>query len=126
MGCKVAYNTLGDLDEHNKEKHNVNVEVYICEECDSSFSAKFKLRQHVAIKHKKQNQRLSFNCNKCGELVTGIEDMNNHVEQCMEEFMPAQKNKVCRYFARWTTKKTKQYNNKKGGVDVRTKIKTNC
>ena len=41
-----------------------------------------------------------FNCNKCGKSISEIDEMKNHAEVCMEEFLPAQKSKVCRYYAR--------------------------
>ena len=100
-GCKSKHTTLRELDDHDKQVHGqAPLDVFSCDKCTDTFNAKHHLRQHVTAKHKVTKQLPIFSCNKCGYSVTGTEDMKNHVANCMEEFVPAHRSRVCRYFAR--------------------------
>ena len=100
-GCKEKFKTFSILDEHHKSKHTTNTKQTFelkCNVCNSIFTSQHHLRQHVDIKHARQNTPQQVNCEFCGLIVKNQVDLRKHIEICTEGFQQVG-NKVCKYFA---------------------------
>ena len=94
--CKEKFKTFSILDDHNKIKHTSNKKQTLefkCNVCNSQHH----LRQHVDIKHARQNISQQANCEWCGLIVINQAELRKHIETCTEGFQQ-NANKVCRFF----------------------------
>ena len=98
-GCKIAFKTVGSLDEHLKIKHSTAPRFtgYTCIQCDITFNEQFQLRQHMVKKHSSRSEPKQINCEYCGIEVSSISHMNDHKQECHTGFQPVRP-QVCRYF----------------------------
>ena len=100
-GCsKVAFTTLGGLDDHIKTQHGQQQQQTkgcTCIHCDITFNAQFQLRQHMTQRHGNESQPVEHNCQLCGMNFATIELINEHQQYCHGEFQNVRK-RVCRYF----------------------------
>ena len=87
--CKEAFRTTKLLDEHIKSKHSEPKKSaeYICDKCNTNFTAIHNLRIHIA-KHANVNipKQTEVNCEYCGFIITSLEQMTKHKQQCRSAF----------------------------------------
>ena len=85
-GCKAAFLTFWNLDDHIKCVHSQNkpeaIHEFKCNECGEIFDAKIKLRQHCEKKHATKQ----FACDYCRKVFSSQNVKNEHMNNCNEWF----------------------------------------
>lgn len=97
-GCKAAFKTLRDLDEHIKSVHgqsNAKPSTFQCDKCDQTFDARAKLRVHNEKKH--LSKQSSYQCENCDKVFPTQGQKNVHMNECTAGFETV-KTSLCRYF----------------------------
>ena len=105
LHCMEVFETKSDLLEHQRDtklKHTAHrirnlekMDVFECSECDFKTSRKDSLARHKRLKHQiykkefkaielylKENSK--WTCSKCGQSLTGVEEVEDHVINCKQ------------------------------------------
>ena len=97
QGCKFAFKTVNELDNHNERTHSRTVQElpYECEKCGEMFGTIHTLRIHFQRKH----TRYLFACDKCEKTFNTNSEQQDHVAEYHSGFTSI-KTKICRYFSK--------------------------
>jgi len=75
--CKYTFFSKSDRSEHIKDKHKDDR--FLCVVCNSSFKNRSSLTIHTHRKHKLNK---SYECNKCDQIFTQQNLLQDHIDQC--------------------------------------------
>lgn len=82
--CESKYSRKEYLTQHILSKHE-RIKPFTCDKCDAKFSQKGHLKQHVLVVHDKNK---SFVCEECKSKFSGKGDLNRHVSAVHKKEKP--------------------------------------
>eukprot|EP00092_Neocalanus_flemingeri_P012971 GFUD01013976.1.p1 GENE.GFUD01013976.1~~GFUD01013976.1.p1 ORF type:complete len:1261 (+),score=305.37 GFUD01013976.1:94-3876(+) len=74
--CNKAYSTLKALKKHQKNTHEVDINLVTCKICQKQLSTKFKLRTHMLV----HTNAKPFSCTHCSETFKERRNVVKHIK----------------------------------------------
>merc|ERR1712106_35753 len=74
--CNKAYSTIKALKKHQKNSHEVDIDLVTCKICQKQLSTKFKLRTHMLV----HSNAKSFSCSHCSETFKERRNVVKHIK----------------------------------------------